>query len=59
MKQLGGPMWLAPIHDTTFVHRVLKSIEGSEKDYGTWPRINGMLTLAANVSINRRGILQG
>jgi tRNA (guanine26-N2/guanine27-N2)-dimethyltransferase len=42
-------MWLAPIHDVTFVHRVLKSIEGSEKDYGTWPRINGMLTLAANV----------
>jgi tRNA (guanine26-N2/guanine27-N2)-dimethyltransferase len=42
-------MWLAPIHDVKFVHRVLKSIEGSEKEYGTWPRINGMLTLAANV----------
>ena len=48
-EQLGGPMWLAPIHDVGFVNRTLKSIEGSEKDYGTWPRINGMLTLAANV----------
>jgi tRNA (guanine26-N2/guanine27-N2)-dimethyltransferase len=43
-------MWLAPIHDTTFVDRVLKSIEGQEKEYGTWTRIHGMLTLAANVS---------
>jgi tRNA (guanine26-N2/guanine27-N2)-dimethyltransferase len=42
-------MWLAPIHDVAFVNRVLKSIEGSEKDYGTWPRIHGMLSLAANV----------
>jgi tRNA G26 N,N-dimethylase Trm1 len=44
-------MWLAPIHDVGFVNRTLKSIEGSEKDYGTWPRIKGMLTLAANVSV--------
>jgi tRNA G26 N,N-dimethylase Trm1 len=43
-------MWLAPIHDTPFVQRVLKSIEGQEKEYGTWTRINGMLSLAANVS---------
>lgn len=42
-------MWLAPIHDVSFVNRTLKSIEGSQKDYGTWPRIHGMLTLAANV----------
>jgi len=42
-------MWLAPIHDVSFVNRTLKSIEGSENDYGTWPRIHGMLTLAANV----------
>lgn len=43
-------MWLAPIHDTAFVQRVLKSIEGQEKAYGTWTRIHGMLSLAANVS---------
>lgn len=48
--QLGGPMWLAPIHNVPFVQRVLQSIEGQEKEYGTWPRIHGMLTLAANVS---------
>jgi hypothetical protein len=46
-------MWLAPIHDVGFVNRTLKSIEGSEKDYGTWPRMNGMLTLAANVRFLR------
>jgi len=43
-------MWLAPIHDVDFAQRVLKSIEGQEKDYGTWPRVHGMLSLAANVS---------
>lgn len=43
-------MWLAPIHDVSFAQRVLKSIEGQEKDYGTWPRVHGMLSLAANVS---------
>lgn len=42
-------MWLAPIHDPIFAQRVLKSIEGQEKDYGTWPRVHGMLSLAANV----------
>lgn len=43
-------MWIAPIHDTAFVQRAIKSIEGQEKDYGTWPRVHGMLSLAANVS---------
>ncbi|BEI84117.1 hypothetical protein CcaverHIS002_0407210 [Cutaneotrichosporon cavernicola] len=45
---IAGPMWLGPIHDSEFAERVLKSIDGEQDKYGTWPRMNGMLTLAMN-----------
>ncbi|BEJ14874.1 hypothetical protein CspHIS471_0406410 [Cutaneotrichosporon sp. HIS471] len=45
---IAGPMWLGPIHDPEFAERVLKSIDGEQDKYGTWPRMNGMLTLAMN-----------
>jgi tRNA (guanine26-N2/guanine27-N2)-dimethyltransferase len=47
---IAGPMWLGPIHDPAFARRVLDSIEGEQDKYGTWPRMNGMLTLAEQVS---------
>ncbi|CAK9786160.1 TRM-domain-containing protein [Cutaneotrichosporon oleaginosum] len=43
---LAGPMWLGPIQDPDFAARVLKSIEGEQDKYGTWPRMHGMLTIA-------------
>lgn len=49
-NQVAGPMYLGPIQDPTFAARVLKSIEGQQKDYGTWQRMNGMLTMAREVS---------
>lgn len=47
---IAGPMWLGPIHDPEFAARVLKSIDGEQDKYGTWPRMHGMLTLAHEVS---------
>lgn len=48
---VAGPMWLGPIQDPEFAARVLKSIEGEQDKYGTWPRMHGMLTLAQQVSL--------
>ncbi|GMK57270.1 hypothetical protein CspeluHIS016_0401040 [Cutaneotrichosporon spelunceum] len=45
---IAGPMWLGPIQDPEFAARVLESIDGEQDKYGTWPRMNGMLTLAKN-----------
>ncbi|TXT03826.1 hypothetical protein VHUM_04347 [Vanrija humicola] len=45
-QHVAGPMWLGPIQDPTFVSRVLKSIEADKDHYGTYPRMNGMLTMA-------------
>lgn len=42
-------MWLSPIHDTAFAERVIKSIEGQQADYKTWPRVHGMLSMARDV----------
>jgi tRNA G26 N,N-dimethylase Trm1 len=43
-------MWLGPIHDPEFAKRAIRGIEGKQADYGTWPRMQGMLTTAAEVS---------
>ena len=44
-------MWLGPIHDSEFAGRVLKSIENDKEHYGTWARMQGMLTLAESVGL--------
>ncbi|XP_015777123.1 PREDICTED: tRNA (guanine(26)-N(2))-dimethyltransferase-like [Acropora digitifera] len=38
---LGGPLWTAPIHDTAFVNRLLKSIKECPKLFNTSERIVG------------------
>ncbi|GJE90805.1 N2,N2-dimethylguanosine tRNA methyltransferase [Phanerochaete sordida] len=43
---LAGPMWSGPIHDTEFVSKVLEHVETNEGNYGTSPRMKGMLTVA-------------
>jgi tRNA (guanine26-N2/guanine27-N2)-dimethyltransferase len=43
-------MWLGPIHDPEFCARVIKSIDADKEQYGTWPRMHGMLSLAMEVS---------
>ncbi|WWD02810.1 N2,N2-dimethylguanosine tRNA methyltransferase [Kwoniella europaea PYCC6329] len=44
---LGGPLWLGPIQDPEFAKRVMKDIPTQEKEYKTFPRMLGMLSLAA------------
>ena len=42
-------MWNAPIHNPTFVDKVLKHLELNEDKYGTAARMKGMLTVAKEV----------
>ncbi|WWC89490.1 N2,N2-dimethylguanosine tRNA methyltransferase [Kwoniella dendrophila CBS 6074] len=44
---LGGPLWLGPIQDPEFAKRVMRDITATEKEYKTFPRMLGMLSLAA------------
>lgn len=43
--QLGGPIWSAPIHDETFVSRVLTHVEDNPHLFGTAKRIQGVLSM--------------
>lgn len=43
--QVGGPIWLAPIHDQDFVSELIASLDDHE--YETIERMKGMLTVAA------------
>ncbi len=42
---LGGPFWLAPIHDRVFLSELIESLE--EEKFGTYERMRGMLTVAS------------
>ncbi|KAK5939697.1 RNA methyltransferase tRNA(m5U54)methyltransferase [Knufia obscura] len=44
---LGGPMWAGPLHNPTFVQKILDRLPELDKTiYGTTERIRGMLTVA-------------
>ena len=52
--QIGGPFWVAPMHDSKFVEQLLQNLENvnnlsstntSEKKFGTFDRMLGMLTV--------------
>ena len=46
--QMGGPFWIAPIHDHTFVRQLLQSLDNAnnnDKKFGTFDRIIGMLSV--------------
>lgn len=43
--QLGGPMWAEPLHDHSFVQKVLGAVSGNPKRFGTSKRIEGMLSM--------------
>jgi len=40
---IGGPIWIAPIHNTEFVSSVLESLE--EEKFNTFARMKGMLSM--------------
>ena len=43
--QIGGPIWIAPIHDSSFVSELLESLD--EDKFGTHDRMKGMLTVVS------------
>ncbi|KAH9952240.1 N2,N2-dimethylguanosine tRNA methyltransferase [Amylocystis lapponica] len=43
---VSGPMWSGPLHDPSFITKVLEHVEASEDKYGTSARMKGMLTVA-------------
>lgn len=43
--QLGGPVWAEPIHDQAFVQRVLTAVSVNPARFGTFKRIQGMLSM--------------
>ncbi|TFY64033.1 hypothetical protein EVJ58_g2891 [Rhodofomes roseus] len=43
---IAGPMWSGPIHDPSFIGRVLDHVDASSDSYGTSTRMKGMLTVA-------------
>nr|XP_046229745.1 tRNA (guanine(26)-N(2))-dimethyltransferase [Scatophagus argus] len=43
--QLGGPLWAEPIHDLSFVQKVLSAVSGNPSRFGTSKRIEGMLSM--------------
>ncbi|XP_016122714.1 tRNA (guanine(26)-N(2))-dimethyltransferase-like [Sinocyclocheilus grahami] len=42
---LGGPIWAEPIHDITFVQKVLSAISGNPTRFRTSKRIEGVLSM--------------
>ncbi|XP_048484697.1 probable tRNA (guanine(26)-N(2))-dimethyltransferase [Plutella xylostella] len=42
---LGGPIWSAPIHDIDFVTSVLHHVQDNTERFGTWKRIDGVLSM--------------
>lgn len=48
-RQIAGPMWSGPLHETGFVQKVLDHLEGHADQYGTSVRMKGMLTVAKEV----------
>ncbi|XP_059393630.1 tRNA (guanine(26)-N(2))-dimethyltransferase [Carassius carassius] len=43
--QLGGPIWAEPIHDITFVQKVLSAVSGNPTRFKTSKRIEGVLSM--------------
>uniref|UniRef100_A0A8C2JJJ9 tRNA (guanine(26)-N(2))-dimethyltransferase n=1 Tax=Cyprinus carpio TaxID=7962 RepID=A0A8C2JJJ9_CYPCA len=43
--QLGGPIWAEPIHDITFVQKVLSAVSGNPTRFRTSKRIEGVLSM--------------
>jgi len=43
--QIGGPVWSDPIHDVDFVKAVVDDINKAKDKYGTFTRMNGLLSV--------------
>jgi tRNA (guanine26-N2/guanine27-N2)-dimethyltransferase len=44
---IGGPIWSDPLHDVDFVKAVIEDITAAKEKYGTFVRMNGLLSVIA------------
>ncbi|KAL9125695.1 MAG: hypothetical protein Q9217_005140 [Psora testacea] len=52
---MAGPMWGGPLHNPNFIEQILDMLPSLDKEvYATTPRIEGMLTLALNESLEKK-----
>lgn len=49
LLQIAGPMWSGPLHNDSFILKVLEHLESNQGKYGTAVRMKGMLTVAKEV----------
>lgn len=52
-----GPMWLAPIHDPQFINLTKTSLGSMNHYFGTKDRIEGLLSVASEVSMHLYDII--
>ena len=52
---MGGPFWGSPLHNIQFVEKVLASAKQRSLHYGSYERINGILTMITQVSAFKLG----
>ncbi|GAB5592984.1 RNA methyltransferase tRNA(m5U54)methyltransferase [Umbelopsis nana] len=45
IHRIGGPTWIAPIHNKDFVTKMLDHVKANEEKFGTSERMKGMLTV--------------
>lgn len=48
-RQVAGPMWSGPLHNNSFITKVLGHLESNQDRYSTAIRMKGMLTVANEV----------
>uniref|UniRef100_A0A0A9ZAV4 tRNA (guanine(26)-N(2))-dimethyltransferase n=1 Tax=Lygus hesperus TaxID=30085 RepID=A0A0A9ZAV4_LYGHE len=46
--QMGGPVWSGPLHDPSFISKLLELVESSSDKFNTSKRMLGMLSVAKN-----------
>jgi tRNA G26 N,N-dimethylase Trm1 len=49
--QVGGPIWIGPLHDPTFISKMIEHLNSGIATYGTEKRLRGMLSVAQRVRI--------
>ena len=48
-SQIGGPVWIGPLHNVSFVDQILDVSKGMSHPLHTQARIDGMLSVAKEV----------
>lgn len=50
--QIGGPVWINPLHNLNFVQQLIRRVTASPELYGTSKRMLGILHMLAEVRVS-------